>query len=126
MAPSTGSQGNVKRTHVQIKPLISSRKTFSLTPKNKIESLVYEGVPDSIRGSVWMALVAQKNSEHTMAEKDEIYRKFLLMPDNKAVEQIKLDLARTLTHHRMFEEKLGEGQMKLMRILKVLASSKFE
>jgi hypothetical protein len=41
-----------------------------------------------------------------------------MMPDNKSVEQIKLDLARTLTHHRMFEEKNGEGQQKLLRVLK--------
>ena len=40
------------------------------------------------------------------------------MPDNKATEQIKLDLARTLTHHKMFEEKGGDGQQKLLRVLK--------
>ncbi len=53
------------------------------------------------------------------AELDSNYRKLLLMPDNKAVEQIRLDLARTLTHHRMFEEKSGTGQQKLLRVLKV-------
>lgn len=64
-----------------------------------------------------MTLVLSRG-DHSKAERDEIYRKFLLMPDNKAVEQIKLDLARTLTHHQMFEEKLGDGQMKLLRVLK--------
>merc|ERR1711916_40249 len=88
--------------------------TFPLTPRTKIESLIYEGVPDSIRSDVWTALIRSNNLPRT----DDMYRKFLLMPDNKAVEQIKLDLARTLTHHKMFEEKGGEGQQKLYRVLK--------
>jgi hypothetical protein len=120
-------------------------ETFAATPRSKVESLIYEGVPDAVRAEVWTALVLnapggsgqvrqqqfRKNSKtgkkrsdlttplQSRAERDSNYRKLLLMPDNKAVEQIRLDLARTLTHHRMFEEKSGTGQQKLLRVLKV-------
>jgi hypothetical protein len=60
----------------------------------------------------------KKKKKKNEKSRDTNYRKLLMMPDNKSVEQIKLDLARTLTHHRMFEEKNGEGQQKLLRVLK--------
>ena len=63
-------------------------------------------------------LTQKKKKKKSKADRDSAYRKLLLMPDNKAVEQIRLDLARTLTHHRMFEEKGGEGQTRLLRVLK--------
>jgi hypothetical protein len=119
-------------------------ETFAATPRSKVESLIYEGVPDAVRAEVWTALVfnapggsgqvrvqqfrknsktrkkrSDRPSSQSRAERDSNYRKLLLMPDNKAVEQIRLDLARTLTHHRMFEEKSGTGQQKLLRVLKV-------
>ncbi len=112
--------------------------TFSATPKSRVEALVYEGVPDEVRPQVWTALIrsssqVQKDLKKKKSFKsffiylffflkskarENNYRKLLMMPDNKSVEQIKLDLARTLTHHRMFEEKNGEGQQKLLRVLK--------
>ena len=89
-------------------------KTFSAVPKSKVIGLIHEGVPELARTQVWEALI----KHYGISQTEVSYRKFLLMPDNKAVEQIKLDLCRTLTTHKMFEEKNGEGQMKLFRVLK--------
>jgi hypothetical protein len=94
---------------------------FSVTPRERIAALLQEGVPDSVRPALWSALIRSGHPAGAAAVANagaSGYRKFLLMPDNKATEQIKLDLARTLTHHQMFEEKGGEGQQKLLRVLK--------
>jgi hypothetical protein len=39
--------------------------TFPLTPRSKIESLMYEGVPDTVRADVWTALIRSNNLPRT-------------------------------------------------------------
>jgi hypothetical protein len=82
------------------------RGTREMMAVSRGAALLQEGVPDSIRARVWNVLID--------GSKKESYRKYLLMPDNKAVEQIKLDLHRTLTSHRLFE---GECRVPLDCVL---------
>ena len=93
--------------------------------KNKLKKKIRKGIPDSLRGEIWMKIsgtdILKKGREKlyndliTKIKKNEV----LKVPDEETI--IK-DMHRTFPKNLLFMNKLGEGQRKLFRVLSCFSS----
>eukprot|EP01112_Ceratiomyxa_fruticulosa_P020000 TRINITY_DN668_c0_g1_i4.p1 TRINITY_DN668_c0_g1~~TRINITY_DN668_c0_g1_i4.p1 ORF type:complete len:429 (-),score=79.49 TRINITY_DN668_c0_g1_i4:99-1385(-) len=100
--------------------------------RSQLEANAKEGIPERIRGDVWLMV----SGAHQLKIKNPgvyeiVCKKFSSQPDKVETqtqtqtqtpppfdELIKLDISRTFPQVKMFEELDGEGQRKLFRVLK--------
>ncbi|XP_033101782.1 USP6 N-terminal-like protein [Anneissia japonica] len=85
-------------------------------PSEKLTRRVYKGIPDSLRGNIWIRLL---DINKIKQEQPNIYEKMkktalIMSPD---IRQIDLDVNRTFRNHIMFRERYGIKQQALFNIL---------
>ena len=92
--------------------------------KKKLKNEIRKGIPDSLRGLVWMKISgAQKLREARGFLYNELINdlnenEIIRIPDEEVI--IK-DLHRTYPNNLLFKNKLGDGQRELFRILSCIS-----
>lgn len=92
--------------------------------KKKLKNKIRKGIPDSLRGQVWMKISgAQKLREARGFLYNELLsdlneNEIIRIPDEEVI--IK-DLHRTYPNNLLFKNKLGDGQRELFRILSCIS-----
>jgi len=77
---------------------------------------VYKGIPDCIRCEVWRKFT---NCAQLKEENEGIYEKYISQyVDNVTLNQIDIDIHRSLRNHVLYVERFGPGQISLFRILR--------
>ncbi|XP_056611491.1 TBC1 domain family member 4 isoform X2 [Triplophysa dalaica] len=89
--------------------------------KEEIHSAVYQGVPKSRRGEVWLLLFQQHRLRNRLPQRqqppDTSYQD-LLKQLTAQQHSILVDLGRTFPTHQYFSTQLGAGQLSLYNLLK--------
>ncbi|XP_052004676.1 TBC1 domain family member 4-like isoform X4 [Xyrauchen texanus] len=89
--------------------------------KDEIHNAVYQGVPKSQRGEVWLLLSQQYRLHHRLPQRqqppDTPYQD-LLKQLTAQQHAILVDLGRTFPTHQYFSTQLGAGQLSLYNLLK--------
>ncbi|XP_071943233.1 USP6 N-terminal-like protein isoform X2 [Antedon mediterranea] len=85
-------------------------------PSEKLTRRVYKGIPDSLRGIIWMKLL---DINKIKQEQPNIYEKMktFALSSSTDIRQIDLDVNRTFRNHIMFRERYGIKQQALFNIL---------
>ena len=97
---------------------------FMKNNKKKLKMEIRKGIPDSLRGQVWMKISgAQKLREARGFLYNELIddlneNEIIRIPDEEVI--IK-DLHRTFPNNLLFKNKLGDGQRELFRILSCIS-----
>ena len=97
---------------------------FMKNNKKKLKMEIRKGIPDSLRGQVWMKISgAQKLREARGFLYNELIddlneNEIIRIPDEEVI--IK-DLHRTYPNNLLFKNKLGDGQRELFRILSCIS-----
>ena len=97
---------------------------FMKNNKKKLKLEIRKGIPDSLRGQVWMKISgAQKLREARGFLYNELIdnlneNEIIRIPDEEVI--IK-DLHRTFPNNLLFKNKLGDGQRELFRILSCIS-----
>ncbi|ESO88918.1 hypothetical protein LOTGIDRAFT_72266, partial [Lottia gigantea] len=103
----------MERTQKWVKMLKNWDKYY---PGEKFTRRVYKGIPDRLRGEVWVRLL---NINKVKAEQQGIYQRMRNRARNRstAIRQIDLDVNRTYRNHIMFRERYGVKQQALFHVL---------
>ncbi|XP_050394513.1 USP6 N-terminal-like protein isoform X1 [Patella vulgata] len=103
----------LERTQKWVKMLKNWDKYF---PGEKFTRRVYKGIPDRLRGEVWVRLL---NINKVKAEQQGIYQRMRNRARNRStsIRQIDLDVNRTYRNHIMFRERYGVKQQALFHVL---------
>lgn len=84
--------------------------------REKIEKLVYKGVPNMVRPQVWIFL---SDVESIKKKYGYTYQSLLEKKVSaKILKQIDVDINRSSRNHIMFKERYGQGQVSLFNVLK--------
>ncbi|XP_026073759.1 TBC1 domain family member 4-like isoform X7 [Carassius auratus] len=89
--------------------------------KEEIHGAVYQGVPKSRRGEVWLVLTQQYRLRHRLPQRQqppETSYQDLLKQLTAQQHAILVDLGRTFPTHQYFSTQLGAGQLSLYNLLK--------
>ena len=82
--------------------------------------MLYQGIPDAIRGRIWTKIL---DIEAARAEQpDQLYEKLCLIPNEKACNDIKKDVERTMGVLGLWDEDLLCGNNKLFNVLMAYAN----
>lgn len=94
-------------------PNLFVRLFFHFSRPPELASFIQTGVPDAVRGQIWILLAKAYNDEdliqmyHTLLEKESLSEQVILR-----------DIHRTFPAHEYFKEPNGEGQQSLYKISK--------
>ena len=93
--------------------------TYMKNNKKKLKNKIRKGIPDSLRGEVWLKI---SGTETIIEQNKNIYKELVNnLNDNETLipeeEVIIKDLHRTFPKSTLFIKKLGEGQRSLFRVL---------
>ena len=96
---------------------------FMKNSKKKLKKMIRKGIPDSLRGFIWMKISGAQKLREGRELYDELKKginenEFIKIPDEQAI--IK-DLHRTFPKNVIFNNQLGEGQRQLFRILSCIS-----
>ncbi|XP_059418068.1 TBC1 domain family member 4-like isoform X6 [Carassius carassius] len=89
--------------------------------KEEIHGAVFQGVPKSRRGEVWLVLTQQYRLRHRLPQRQqppETSYQDLLKQLTAQQHAILVDLGRTFPTHQYFSTQLGAGQLSLYNLLK--------
>ena len=96
---------------------------FMKNNKKKLKKMIRKGIPDSLRGFIWMKISGAQKLREGRELYDELKKginenEFIKIPDEQTI--IK-DLHRTFPKNVIFNNQLGEGQRQLFRILSCIS-----
>ncbi|KAL5270879.1 hypothetical protein ACHWQZ_G001519 [Mnemiopsis leidyi] len=93
--------------------------------RRDIETAVFAGVPDAVRGRVWKTLAHMRRcKEEPLSSPDLPYSELVTGADPNIRDAVLLDIGRTFPTHAYFREEHGPGQNSLQNVL--LAYSTFD
>ena len=104
----------------QWKKIIKNADLQGQIPLFKVRRLAREGVPEEMRGKVW-CMLANLRTGRALEQTHKLYEELSAKGPSEVDGQIELDLARTFITNIYFEEKNGEGQRQLSRVLNCYA-----
>ncbi|EDV28607.1 uncharacterized protein TRIADDRAFT_51695 [Trichoplax adhaerens] len=93
-------------------------KSLPLTPE--IKSLIRAGVPHEFRSKVWSSCVHRRVAKFRKSMVTDYYWRLVNADTNSyslAINQIEMDLLRTLPNNKFYDSRSAEGIIKLRRIL---------
>ena len=93
--------------------MLSKFDVYQTSKFSKLKSRTRKGIPDSLRGYVW-----QQISGANLYYVKDLFQKLDNEPIDKSTEDMIIkDLDRTFPNCSLFQDKLGNGQRKLLRVL---------
>jgi hypothetical protein len=93
--------------------MLSKFDIYQTTKFSKLKSRTRKGIPDSLRGYVW-----QQISGANLYYVKDLFQKLDNQPIDKSTEDMIIkDLDRTFPNCSLFQDTLGNGQRKLLRVL---------
>lgn len=105
----------VQRAQKWLKMLKNFEKFASLS-REKLQRRIYKGIPDKLRGAIWLKLL---RVEESMEKNPNVYNKMLNLAHNYStdIRQIDNDINRCFRDHDYFRERYSTKQQQLFNVL---------
>ena len=101
--------------------LLSQRGKLSKSQRDQVRyTIVNQGVPDEIRGQLWVKLLDIDQAEAVYS--GNLYANLCQFTNEEAENQIDKDIDRTLGHLNLWQEEHNQGNNKLFNVLKAYAN----
>jgi hypothetical protein len=116
--PATDAKKTREREQKWLK-MLSNWKDWSENKSVKLKERCRKGIPDSLRGKVWLLLCG---ANELLEQNPNLFDELISRPDNDVVIHIiDKDLGRTFPSHVLFAKKGSQGQQDLRLVLKAYA-----
>ena len=95
--------------------MMANWEHFEQKYPGKIRQRIRRGIPDTLRGHMWMSLTGAGVAKYHNAS---VYHDCLLAPDSGLEETISRDISRTFPRHQQFRVTGGLGQRSMFQVLR--------
>lgn len=96
--------------------MLKNFEKFSSLNREKLHRRIFKGIPDKLRGAIWLKLL---HVEDSMRENPEVYSRMLDLAHNYStdIRQIDNDINRCFRDHDCFRERYSTKQQQLFNVL---------